>query len=122
MNFLEVEDEEDEKSCSQSWHVENLVVCNEKLDYKERGKGSQIKSSLNLSHSEISSQEEGFCLLDSIGEKNDIYVEAYKEGEVLNSRILNEVVDISFENSHVNSFQSYFEKKINSVEDELHFG
>ena len=58
--------------------MEKLVVCNEELDYKERGKGSQINASLNLSHSEISSQEERFCLLDSIGEKNDISAEAYK--------------------------------------------
>ena len=101
---LLVEDEKDEQSCSQSQHVEKSVVCNEELDYKERGKGSQINASFNLSHSEISSQEEGFCLLDSIGEKNDISVEAFKEGESLNSRILNEVIDISFENSHVNSF------------------
>ena len=34
MNFLEVEDEEDEQSCSQSHHVEKSVVCNEELDYK----------------------------------------------------------------------------------------
>ena len=40
MNLLEVEDEEDEQSCSQSQHVEKSVVCNEELDYKERGKGS----------------------------------------------------------------------------------
>ena len=42
INFLEVGYEEDEQSCSQSQHVEKLVVCNEELDYKERGKGSQM--------------------------------------------------------------------------------
>ena len=83
------------------------AVCNEELDYKERYKGSQINASY-FSNSEISSQEERFCLLDSIGEKNVISTEAYKEGEVLNSEILNEFVDISFENSHESSFQSYF--------------
>ena len=85
------------------------MVCNEELDFKEIGKGFQINASLNLSNSSISSQEEGFCLLDSIGEKNDISTEAYKEGEVLNSEILNEIVDISFEISHDSSFQSSFE-------------
>ena len=42
VHFLEVEDEEDEQSCSQSHHVEKSLVFNEELDYKERGKGSQI--------------------------------------------------------------------------------
>ena len=83
------------------------MVCNEELDYKERGKGSQIKASLNLSHSSISYKEEGFYLLDSIGEKNDISTEAYKESEFLNSEILNKIVDISFEISHESLFQSY---------------
>ena len=49
------------------------------------------------------------CLLDSVGEKNDIFAEAYKEGKVLNSEILNEIVSISFEISHDSSFQSSFE-------------
>ena len=121
MNFLEVEDEEDEQLCSESQHVEKSMVCNEELDCKERGKGSQINASYNLSHSEISSQEEGLCLLDSIGEKNDISAEAYKEGEVLNSEILNEMVDISFENSHESCFQSSFEDQFDSMQGELHF-
>ena len=55
-------------------------------------------------------------MLDSIGEKNDIYVEAYKEGEVLNSKFLNEIVDISFENSHDSSFQSYFEDQFGNMQ------
>ena len=50
-NFLEAEDEEDEQSCCKFQHVEKLVVFNEELDYKERGKGSQINASLNHSHS-----------------------------------------------------------------------
>ena len=121
INFLEVGYEEDEQSCSQSQHVAKLVVCNEELDYKEIGKGSQINASLNLSHSSISSQKEGFCLLDSIGEKNDIYVEAYKEGEVLNSKFLNEIVDISFEKIHESSFQSSFEDQFYSLQEESLF-
>ena len=64
MNLFEIEDDEDEQSCSPSQLMDRSVVCNEELDYKERGKVSQINASLNLSHSEISSQEEGFCLLD----------------------------------------------------------
>ena len=92
------------------------------MDYKERGKGSQINDSLNPSHSKISSEEEGFCLLDSIGEKNDICVESYKEGEVLNSEILNEIVDISFEISHESPFQSSFEDQFDNMLEELLFG
>ena len=103
MNFLGVEDEEDEQSCNEYQLVGKSVVCNEELDYKERDKGSQINASY-FSNSEISSQEERFCLLDSIGEKNDISAKAYKEGEVLNSEILNEIVDMSFEISHDISF------------------
>ena len=94
MNLLDVEDEHEEKSGNQFQHVEKRTIYNEELDHKERGEGSQINASLNLSHLEISSQEEGFCLLDSIGEKNDISAKAYKEGEVLNSEILNEIADI----------------------------
>ena len=61
-------------------------------------------------------------MLDSIGENNDICVEAYKEGEVLNSKFLNEIVDISFENTHESSFQSYFEDQFDSMQEELLFG
>ena len=121
MHCLEVEYEEDEQSCSQSQHVEKSVVFNEELDYKERGKGSQINASLNISHLEIS-QEEGFCLLDSIGENNDISSKANKEGEFLNSEILNEIVDISFENNHESSFQISFENQFDSILEDLHFG
>ena len=61
-------------------------------------------------------------MLDSVGEKSDIYTEAYKEGEVLNSEILKEIVDISFEINHDSSFQSYFEDQCDSMLEELHFG
>ena len=115
-----MEDEEDEKSCIQFQLVEKSAFCNEELDHKERGEGSQINASLNLSHSSISSQEEAVCLLDSIGEKNDIFAEAYKEGEVLNSEILNEIVDISFENNHESSFQDHFEDQLDSMQGDLH--
>ena len=48
--------------------------------------------------------------------------EAYKEGEVLNSEILNEMVDISFEISHDSSFWSSFGDQFDSMLEELHFG
>ena len=92
------------------------------MDHKERGEGSQINASFNLSHSEISSHKEGLCLLDSVGEKNDISAEAYKEGEVLNSEILNEIVDISFEISHDSSFKISCEDQFDTVQEELLFG
>ena len=85
MNFLEVEDEEGEQSCIHSQHVEKSVVCNEELDYKERGKGSQINASLNISQSSISSQGEGVYLPDYVEEQNDISFEVIEKNEVLNS-------------------------------------
>ena len=102
--------------------MKKLVGCNEALYHKERGEGSQINNSFNLSHSEISYHEEGLCVLDSAGEKNDISAEAYKEGEVLNSEILNEIVDNLFEISHESSFQSSFKYQFDSMLEELHFG
>ena len=122
MKFLEVEDDEDEQSCSQSQLMEKSVVYNEALDHKERGEVPQIEASLNISLSSISSQEEGVCLLDSIGEKNDISAEAYKKGEVLNPKFLNEIVDISFEKIHESSFQSSFEDQFDNMQEELRFG
>ena len=94
MNMFEIEDDEDEQSCSPSPLMDRSVVCNKASDYKERGEGSQINTFLKFSHSEISSHEEGLCVPDSAGEKNDMSAKAYKKGEVLNSEILNESVDI----------------------------
>jgi len=61
-------------------------------------------------------------LLDYIEEQNDISFGVLGKNEVLNSEILNEIVDISFENSHESSFQSYFEDKFDSMQTELLFG
>ena len=102
--------------------MEKSVVCNEALDHKERGEGSQINAYLNLSHSSISSQEEGVYLLDYVEEQNDISFEVLEKNEVVNSEILNEVADISFENSHDNSFQSSCEDQFDSMQEELLFG
>ena len=70
------------------------MVFNEVLDHKERGEGSQINVSFNILHSKISSHKEGLCWIDYVGRRNDISAKACKEGEVLNSEILNEMVDI----------------------------
>ena len=51
MHFLEVEDDEDEQSCSQYHLMEKSVVFNKALDQKYRVDGSQINASSNLSHS-----------------------------------------------------------------------
>ena len=67
------------------------------MDPEERGRYSQINASFDLSHPKISSQEGGWCVPDYAGEMNDISTEAYKEGEVLNSESLNEIMDTSFE-------------------------
>ena len=70
----------------------------------------------------MSSQEEGVYLLDYVEEQNDIYFEVLEKNEVVNLEILNEVADISFENSHENSFQIYFKDRFDSMQEELVFG
>ena len=98
------------------------MVCNEVLDHKDRGEGSQINASLSPSHSKISSHKEGLCWLDSGGKKNNISVEACKEGEALNSEIWNGTVDILFEIRLEISFQSFVGDQFDSMLEELHFG
>ena len=44
-------------------------------------------------------------MLSFVEEKYGIHAEAYKEGEVLASKILNKMVEISFENNSVDPFQ-----------------
>ena len=51
MDLLEVEDDKDEQSWSQSQLMEKSVVFNKALDQKYRVDGSQINASSNLSHS-----------------------------------------------------------------------
>ena len=102
--------------------MKNSVVWNEALDHKERGEGSRINASLNISHESISPQEEGVYLLDYIEEQNDISFGVLGKNEVVNSEILNEVTDISFENSHEISFQSSFDDQFDNMQDEFHFG
>ena len=51
MNLFEIEDDEDEQSCSQYQLMQKSMVCNEILDHKGRGEGSQINADFNLSHS-----------------------------------------------------------------------
>ena len=92
------------------------------MGHEEGSKGSQKNVSFDLLHSEISPHKEGLCLLDSIGEGNNISVEAYKEGKVLASEILKEEVDISCENSHGNPFQRSFEYQSDSLSEEWRFG
>ena len=50
MNLFEIEGDEDEQSSNQSQLIDESVVCNDVLDHKERGEGSQINDSFNISH------------------------------------------------------------------------
>ena len=61
-------------------------------------------------------------MLDPIEEKYDLPVEAYKEGEVLAPEVLNERVDISFENSPRNPILRSFEHQLDSSLEEGNFG
>ena len=60
------------------------------------------------------------CLI--LLKKENIPLEVLEKIEVLNSETLNKVVDISFENSHQNSFQSSFKDRSDSMQEELLFG
>ena len=74
------------------------------------------------SHPKNSSHKEEWCVPDSVGEKNDVPAEAYKEGEVLDSKILHKIVDITFEISLDDSFQSSLGNQFDHKQEELHFG
>ena len=63
MNFLEVEGKQDDQSYSQSQHVKKPAVYDEELTYKGGDEDSKWNASLNLSNSENSPQEKGFCSL-----------------------------------------------------------
>ena len=60
-------------------------------------------------------------MLDYVEEKDDLHAEAYEEGEVLDLEVLNEMVDISFENSHGNPFQISFKYQPDSSPEEGYF-
>ena len=83
------------------------MVCDEEMKHKEGDEDSQWDASLNLSNSEIFCQGNMY-LLNPVEKQNDIPLEALEKNGVVKSEILNEVVDISFENSHENSFQSSY--------------
>ena len=78
------------------------------MGHKEGGNSSKINSYFEFLRLGISPHREGLCLLDNAEERDDLHAEAYKEGEVLDLEVLNEMVDISFENSHGNPFQISF--------------
>ena len=88
-----------EQLCNQSHPIEKPAVCNEELNMKEEDEGSRMDVSFCSSNSEIFCQEEIY-LLDPIEEKDDISADTHKRNQVINSEILNEVIDISFENCH----------------------
>ena len=60
--------------------------------------------------------------LNPVEKQNDSPFELLEKNGFVKSKILNEVVDISFENNHDNSFQSSCEDQFDSMEEELLFG
>ena len=103
------EDDKEEKSCSPSPFLDTLGVCDEVLSHEEGGNNPQINTFFNFMPSGISPRKGGLCLLSFVEEKYGIHAEAYKEGEVLSSGILNKKVDSSFENNSMGPFLRYFE-------------
>ena len=100
--------------------MEKSAVCDEEMKHKEGDEDSQWDASLNISNSEIFCQENMF-LLNPIEKQNDILLEVLEKYGVVKSVMLNEIVDISFENSHDNSFQSSYEDQFDSMQEELLF-
>ena len=73
------------------------------MDHQEEEDDSKWDISLCFSDSEI-------ILLDSIEKHNDIPFETLGRNKVLNSEILDEEVDVSFENCHEHIIQDSFEE------------
>ena len=84
INFLEIDDKKEEKSCNQSQHVKKPAVCNEGLNHQKEDQGSQWNISLCFSNSEFLCQEE-FISLESIEEHNDVSFETLEKNEVINA-------------------------------------
>ena len=74
----------EEKSCDQYQNVKKSAVINQELNHKEENEGYKWKVSSCFSNSKFLCQER-LCLFDFIEEKNDIFVEVYKENQVVNS-------------------------------------
>ena len=61
-------------------------------------------------------------LINPVEKQNDILLEVLEKNGAVKSEMLNEIVDISCENSHDNSFQSSCEDQFDSMQEELLFG
>ena len=59
-------------------------------------------------------------MLDPVEEHSDISFEMHEKNEVVKSKILNEFVDVSVEYCHENSYQGFFEKQFDNVQEELY--
>ena len=121
IDLFGTKDDREEQSCNPSLLINTSGVCDEKLGHKEGDNSSQINAFFYFSPSRISSHGGILCLLDSIEEKYDLHVEEYKKGEVLVPEVLNERVDISFENSHGNPFQISFKYQPDNSPEEGRF-
>ena len=88
------------------------VERNNRLDHQEEEEDSKWDISLYFSNSKV-------ILLDSIKEPNDISFETLERNHVLNSEILNQVVDIPFENSHELFVHDFLKEQFGRVLEEL---
>ena len=79
-----------------------VEYCNNGLDHHEEEEDSKWDTSLCFLDSK-------FTLLDSMEKHNDIFFETLVRNRVLNSKILDEEVDVSFSNYHEHIFQDSFE-------------
>ena len=86
--------------------------CNNGLDHQEEEEESKWDTSLCFLDSEIT-------LLDSMEKHNDILFETLVRNHVLNFEILDEEVDVSFENCNENSCHGFLKENFGRLLEEL---
>ena len=88
--------------------------CNNGLDHQEEEEDSKWDTYLCFLDSKIT-------FLDSMEKHNDIFLETHIKNRVLNSDILDEEVDVSFENCQERSLHGFLEENFGRVLEEIQF-
>ena len=100
--------------------MKKTTVCNKGLNHQEEEQGSQLIFSSCLSILEFLCEERSISL-DSIEEHNAISFETHKENQVVNSKILNKVVDVSLKNCHEHTLYGFCEDQFEHLQMKLQF-
>ena len=116
-----MDDEKDEKRYNQSQHMEQLLVCSEGLNHQEEDHDCKYLSFYSCLSISESLCQEGSISLDSFEDQNNNYFETHEENQVLNSKISNEVVDVSFESCHEHTLYGSSENQFDIFQVTLQF-